>query len=96
MGKVLVPGRPSDRLSWGEAESGPIMTAMQGAKKGPTVLHKCFFFFLEASENREPPKKTYSVSSKSYPQGLPGAPMYVGCGWTDPLVQRSYMLVVSF
>ena len=96
MGKVLVPGRPSDRLSWGEAESGPIMTAMQGAKKGPTVLHKCFFFFFEASENREPPKKTYSVSSKSYPQGLPGAPMYVGCGWTDPLVQRSYMLVVSF
>ena len=57
MGKVLVPGRPSDRLSWGEAESGPIMTAMQGAKKGPTVLHKCFFFFFEASENREPPKK---------------------------------------
>ena len=95
MGKVLVPGRPSDRLSWGEAESGPIMTAMQGAKKGPTVLHKCFFFFLRRAKIESLPK-TYSVSSKSYPQGLPGAPMYVGCGWTDPLVQRSYMLVVSF
>ena len=51
MGKVLVPGRPSDRLSWGEAESGPIMTAMQGAKKRSTVLQKCLVFFFEATKN---------------------------------------------
>ena len=51
MGKFLVPGRPLDRASWGEAGSGPIMTAMQGAKKGSTVLQKCLVFFFEATKN---------------------------------------------
>ena len=50
MGKFLVPGRPLDRASWGEAGSGPIMTAMQGAKKGSSVLQKCCFFFFEATK----------------------------------------------